>query len=60
MYLLYTDESGSVDDPKADIFVLAGICIFERQTHWLDDKLTEIATRFYPEAPRTLSCTPDP
>ena len=42
MYLLYTDESGSVDDPNADIFVLPGICVFERQTHWLDDKLTMV------------------
>lgn len=54
MYLLYTDESGSVDDPNADIFVLAGICIFERQTHWLDDKLTQIASRFYPESPEDI------
>lgn len=51
MYLLYADESGSVDDPNSDIFVLAGVCIFERQTHWVDGKLTEIAARFSPDAP---------
>lgn len=54
MYLLYTDESGSVDDPNADIFVLSGICVFERQTHWLDDKLTTIASRFSPDTPEDI------
>lgn len=46
MYLLYSDESGSVDDPNGDFFILAGISIFERQTHWLDQKLEQVAERF--------------
>lgn len=54
MYLLYADESGSVDDPQADIFVLSGICVFERQTHWLDERLTQIAARFNPDAPEDI------
>lgn len=51
MYLLYLDDSGSVDDPNSDYFVLAGICIFERQTHWLDQHLTKIAARFDAQNP---------
>ena len=54
MYLLYADESGSIDDPNSDTFVLAGVCIFERQTHWVDGKLTEIAARFSPNAPNEI------
>lgn len=54
MYLLYADESGSIDDPNSDIFVLAGICVFERQTHWVDRKLTEIASRFAPNDPNEI------
>ncbi len=46
MYLLYADESGSIDDPNGDFFVLAGISIFERQTHWLDQKIETVAQRF--------------
>ncbi len=46
MYLLYADESGSIDDPNGDFFVLAGISIFERQTHWLDPKIETVAQRF--------------
>ena len=46
MYLLYTDESGSIDDPNGDFFVLAGCALFERQTHWVDSKLESIADRF--------------
>lgn len=47
MYLLYADESGSIDDPNGDFFVLAGISVFERQTHWLDEKIAAIAARFH-------------
>lgn len=46
MYLLYTDESGSIDDPNGQFFVLAGCALFERQTHWVDSKLESIAERF--------------
>ncbi len=48
MYLLYIDESGAVDDPSQPFFVLAGIAIFERQTHWVEQKLNDIASRFNP------------
>ncbi len=46
MYLLYADESGTAHDPNGTFFVLAGFSIFERQTHWLDHKIEQIASRF--------------
>ncbi|MEQ8042407.1 DUF3800 domain-containing protein [Xanthomonas hortorum] len=54
MFLLYLDDSGSVDDPNSDFFVLAGVCIFERQTHWLEQHLTKIASRFHPTHPENI------
>jgi hypothetical protein len=48
LYLLYLDESGHSHDPNTQFFVLAGFCIFERQTHWLDSAITPIAARFNP------------
>ena len=35
MYLLYLDGSGSVQNPTEGHFVLAGICVFERQIYHL-------------------------
>ena len=46
MYLLYLDESGSASDPNQKFFVLAGIAVFERSTHWIDKALQEISSRF--------------
>lgn len=54
MYLLYVDESGSVDDPQSDYFVLSGVCVFERQTHWAEQELNTIATRFNEADPSTI------
>jgi hypothetical protein len=48
MYLLYLDESGSAADPTQRYFVLAGVCAFERATHWIEQKLNRIAERFEP------------
>lgn len=53
LYLLYVDDSGSIDDPNTEFLVLAGISVFERQTHWLENHVTSIAARFdaaHPEA----------
>ncbi len=50
MYLLYLDESGSVKDASQQYFVLAGVALFERQTHWLAEKLENIAARIDPVA----------
>jgi len=48
MHLLYVDESGSVADPKQQYFVLAGVCVFERKTHWIEQALNDIAHTFSP------------
>jgi hypothetical protein len=54
MHLLYLDDSGSIDDPTQKYFVLAGISVFERQTHWIETKLHEIATRFDSISPHSI------
>lgn len=54
MYLLYADESGSVGDPTERYFVLAGLSAFEREPHWLEQELEQIAKRFNSEQPQTI------
>lgn len=54
MHLLYLDESGSVTDPNQKYFVLAGICIFERTTHWVEQELNTVASRFAPKNPYSI------
>lgn len=51
MYLLYTDESGSINDANQDYFVLAGISLFERQGYWFANRLDAIAKHFNPADP---------
>src|SRR5574343_661993 len=51
MHLLYLDESGSVADPNQAFFVLAGVSVFERKTHWVEQPLNDIAARFNPQDP---------
>ncbi|MGG1947002.1 DUF3800 domain-containing protein [Trinickia sp. NRRL B-1857] len=46
MYLTYLDESGSPGDLNTPFFVLAGVSVFERQTHWLEQALDAIAAPF--------------
>ena len=40
MYLLYLDESGNENDPGNHYFVLAGLALFERQIHHLNERLS--------------------
>lgn len=54
MHLLYVDESGSPPDPNTRFFVLAGVSIFERNTHWVDAELTKIATQLNPADPSAI------
>jgi hypothetical protein len=54
MHLLYLDESGSVTDPNQEYFVLAGVCVFERKTHWVEQELNTIASRFAPKNPYSI------
>jgi len=54
MHLLYVDESGSASDSSQKHFILAGVSIFERQTHWIEQHLNQIAVRFDPVEPHSL------
>lgn len=60
MYLLYADESGSVGDPKQKFFVLAGVCVFERQSFWISSELDKIASRFDPANPNSVELHGNP
>ncbi|WP_153798916.1 DUF3800 domain-containing protein [Foetidibacter luteolus] len=60
MYLLYADESGSSSDPKQIHFVLAGICVYERQSFWLASELDKIASRFNPSDPLSVELHGNP
>jgi len=54
MYLLYLDDSGSAPNPTESHLVLGGVSIFERQVHWVSQKLDRIAERIHPENPRAV------
>jgi hypothetical protein len=54
MHLLYADESGSIGDPQQQHFVLAGVSVFERETHWIECELNRIAARFSPHLPHAV------
>ena len=54
MHLLYLDESGSIADPNQQYFVLAGVSVFERTTHWVEQRLNEIASRFASDNPHSI------
>lgn len=54
MHLFYIDESGSVADPSQQYFVLAGVSIFERKTHWVEQPLNSIAARFNSQDPWSI------
>lgn len=49
MYLLYLDESGNASNPNDHFVVLGGVLVFERQTHWLAEKLDALAAKIDPE-----------
>jgi hypothetical protein len=46
MHLLYLDDSGSASHPTQQYFVLAGLSVFERSTHWIEQELNQVASRF--------------
>lgn len=54
MYLLYLDDSGSVNNPQDRHIVLAGVCVYERQPHWLSEQMDSIAARIWPDNPSEL------
>lgn len=47
MHLLYLDDSGSVRNAADRHVVLAGLEVFERQPHWLSERLDQIAKRLW-------------
>jgi hypothetical protein len=51
MYLLYVDESGDPLNPDDQNFVLGGISVFERQTHWLSQQLDALETTIFGPPP---------
>ena len=54
MHLLYLDDSGSLADPLDSCFVPAGVSVFERKTHWIEERLNKIAARFDPADPYSV------
>lgn len=54
MHLLYADDSGSITDPSQRHFVLAGVSVFEREPHWIEQELDKIAARFDPNQPHSI------
>ena len=54
MHLLYVDESGAVTDPSQKFFVLTGVSVFERKTHWIEQELNTIAERFDQADPHSV------
>jgi Protein of unknown function (DUF3800) len=54
MYLLYLDDAGSVSNNSDTHIVLAGIALFERQVHFLDQLLGGLASEIAPQSPNEL------
>lgn len=54
VHLLYVDESGSTTDPSQSFFVLSGISVHEKKTHWVEEAMNSIAKRFNSEDPYAL------
>jgi hypothetical protein len=47
MYLLYVDESGDPQNRDEKHFVLGGLGVFERQTHWLSQNLDSLEVELF-------------
>src|SRR5690242_5194562 len=54
MYVLYVDDAGSVTNSRERHFVLAGIAVYERQTHWLMQELDRVAASTRHPTPEKL------
>jgi hypothetical protein len=51
MYLLYLDDSGSVNNANEDYFVLGGVCLIENGVRWLSWELEKYAQEINPDDP---------
>lgn len=54
MYLLYLDDAGSPGNASESFFVLAGVCVFERQVHWIERDLERAIDQVFPGAARSI------
>ena len=54
MHLLYVDESGSTTDASQRYFVLAGVAVFERVTHWIEKDLDDLVRTVEPSSPQDV------
>jgi hypothetical protein len=60
MHIIYLDHSGDQDDADQHHFVLAGISVFERQTHWLSQAVDQVAARFNAADPQAIEIHASP
>jgi Protein of unknown function (DUF3800) len=54
VYLLYLDDSGSVDNKQEQYLVLGGVCLFENQVHHVTTELDKIAASINPISPNEV------
>lgn len=54
MYLLYLDDSGSVENPKENYVVLGGVCLADEQIRQVTSEMDQIAQRIYPSDPDSV------
>lgn len=54
MFILYLDDAGSVGSASERHFILSGICVFERQIHYLSKSLDDLAAEICPQDPDAL------
>jgi hypothetical protein len=60
MYLLYLDDAGSVQNQSDRHFILAGIALFERQVHFLNEELEALAKEVSEHAPHDVELHANP
>ena len=51
MYLLYVDDSGSVNDKSCNYCVLAGFAAYETRTFWIGKAIDDIVNTYLPVYP---------
>lgn len=54
MYLLYLDDSGSVENPNENYFILGGVCVPERSIKWLTEQLDDLASEINSANPSSV------
>jgi len=54
MYLLYLDDSGSIENIDEDYFVLGGICLHESKVRYINRFLDDMAKQISPDNPNDI------